>query len=186
VRLSQLIDLVNERFGTDFDQAGELFFDQIVEEAMTDEGLRQAAAVNPGDKFELLFKNVLEKVFVDSMDQHEDVFVRFMNDPAFRKVVTTWMAEQAYRRLRSDAAVVDAADTAAGAAHCSRLRVIQPSLEERYVTCVPLLTLKAAAGAFGDAQQVDKRAQVWAAAAGTADADTLARHSFANLPRSVR
>src|SRR5262245_25106174 len=36
VPLSQLIDLVNERFGTEFNQADQLFFDQIVETAMTD------------------------------------------------------------------------------------------------------------------------------------------------------
>ena len=36
--LSQLIDVVNERFGTDFNQADQLFFDQIVEAAMADEG----------------------------------------------------------------------------------------------------------------------------------------------------
>jgi type I restriction enzyme R subunit len=52
--LSQLIDVVNERFGTDFNQADQLFFDQIVEAAMADDGLRQAAAVNPSDKFELV------------------------------------------------------------------------------------------------------------------------------------
>ena len=56
VPLSQLIDVVNERFGTDFNQADQLFFDQIVEAAMADDGLRQAAAVNPEDKFELVFK----------------------------------------------------------------------------------------------------------------------------------
>ena len=50
VPLSQLIDVVNERFGTDFNQADQLFFDQIVEAAMSDERLRQAAAVNPEDK----------------------------------------------------------------------------------------------------------------------------------------
>ena len=31
VRLSGLIDVVNDRFGTDFNQANQLFFDQIVE-----------------------------------------------------------------------------------------------------------------------------------------------------------
>src|SRR5205823_14409492 len=92
VPLSQLIDVVNERFGTDFNQADQLFFDQIVEAAMTDEGLQQAAVVNPGEKFQLLFKNVLERLFVDRMDQNEDIFVRFMNDVPFQKMVTTWMA----------------------------------------------------------------------------------------------
>ena len=69
---------------------------------MADDGLRQAAAVNPGDKFELVFKSLLEKLFVERMDQNEDVFVRFMNDVPFQKVVTAWMASEAYRRLRTD------------------------------------------------------------------------------------
>ena len=102
VPLSQLIDIVNERFGTDFNQADQLFFDQIVEAAMTDDGLRQAAAVNPGDKFELVFKGLLENLFVERMDQNEEIFVRFMNDASFQKLVTAWMASEAYRRLRSD------------------------------------------------------------------------------------
>jgi type I restriction enzyme, R subunit len=102
VSLSQLIDVVNARFGTDFNQADQLFFDQIVEAAMADSALRQAAAVNPGDKFELVFKTLLEALFVERMDQNEEIFVRFMNDPAFQKVVTTWLASQAYEKLRSN------------------------------------------------------------------------------------
>jgi type I restriction enzyme R subunit len=144
VPLSQLIDVVNDRFGTDFNQADQLFFDQIVEAAMADDGLRRAAAVNPGDKFELLFKNVLEKLFVDRMDQNEDIFVRFMNDAPFQKVVTTWMAEEAYRRLR-----VDEPTTAR-----PKLRLVEGAPRERYVRCVPLVPLKVAAGAFGNPQHV--------------------------------
>ncbi len=100
--LSQLIDIVNERFGTDFNQADQLFFDQIVAAALADEGLRQAAAVNPDDKFELVFKSILENLFVERMDQNEEIFVRFMNDAPFQKLVTAWMASEAYRRLKSD------------------------------------------------------------------------------------
>lgn len=99
--LSQLINIVNERFGTDFNQADQLFFDQIVEAAMQDGEVRRAATVNSSDKFELMFRNVLERMFVDRIDQNEDIFVRFMNDPSFQKVVTTWMADEAYRRIRA-------------------------------------------------------------------------------------
>jgi type I restriction enzyme R subunit len=101
VPLSQLIDVINERFGTDFNQADQLFFDQIVEAAVSDDGIRQAAAVNPEDKFELVFRNLLERLFVERMDENEGIFIRFMNDQAFQKVVTTWMAAEAYRRLRA-------------------------------------------------------------------------------------
>jgi type I restriction enzyme R subunit len=111
VSLSQLIDLVNERFGTDFNQADQLFFDQIVEAAVTDDGLRQAAAVNPEDKFELVFKNLLERLFVERMDQNEEIFVRYMNDATFREIVSGWMASQAYRRLRTAAVEAKSAAT---------------------------------------------------------------------------
>lgn len=147
VPLSQLIDVVNARFGTDFNQADQLFFDQIVEAAMGDDGLRRAAAVNPGDKFELLFKNVLERLFVDRMDQNEDIFVRFMNDVPFQKVVTSWMAEEAYRRLRGSEGAPEHAAR-------SKLRLSAGVAKDRYSKCVPLVPLKAAAGAFGDPQQV--------------------------------
>lgn len=100
VPLSRLIDVVNDRFGTDFNQADQLFFDQIVEAAISDTALRQAAAVNPGDKFELVFKNLLEALFVERMDQNEEIFARFMNDKSFQKAVTGWLSSEAYRKLR--------------------------------------------------------------------------------------
>lgn len=105
VALSRLIDIVNDRFGTDFNQADQLFFDQIVEAAITDEVLKQAAEVNPGDKFELVFKNLLETLFVERMDQNEEIFGKFMNDKAFQKVVTNWLASEVYKRLRNKGAL---------------------------------------------------------------------------------
>lgn len=100
VPLSRLIDVVNDRFGTDFNQADQLFFDQIVEAAISDTALRQAAEVNPGDKFELVFKNLLEALFVERMDQNEEIFARFMNDKSFQNVLTSWLASEAYQKLR--------------------------------------------------------------------------------------
>ncbi len=160
--LSQLIDVVNERFGTDFNQADQLFFDQIVEAAMADDGLRQTAVVNPGDKFELVFKNLLENLFAERMDQNEEIYVRFMNDAPFQKIVTGWMASEAYRRLRSDD-VRGGGEYAEFDALPSRLRLVEPEPEERYLTCVPLVPLKAAAGAFSDPQHIDDHDCAWAA-----------------------
>ncbi len=161
VALSQLIDIVNERFGTDFNQADQLFFDQIVEAAMADEGLRQAAAVNPGDKFELVFRSLLERLFVERIDQNEEIFVRFMNDAPFQKIVTAWMASEAYRRIRSDTGEAERGMTSR--ALPTRLRIVEPKPEERYVTCVPLVPLKVAAGAFSDPQRVEEKGFEWVA-----------------------
>jgi type I restriction enzyme R subunit len=165
VPLSQLIDLVNERFGTDFTQADQPFFDQIVEAAMADDGLRQAAAVNPGDKFELVFKHLLEDLFVERMDQNEEIFVRFMNDASFQKVVTEWIASEAYTRFRSRAAgeISAAVPRDVVTATQPKLQIVQPRPEERYVTCVPLVPLQATAGAFSDPQHVEDDNWEWVA-----------------------
>ena len=160
VPLSQLIDIVNERFGTDFNQSDQLFFDQIVEAAMTDEGLKQAATVNPGDKFELVFKSLLENLFVERMDQNEEIFVRFMNDIPFQKIVTSWMSSKAYQRFRSD-------DAREGMEHVERdtlppsLRIVAPRPEERYLHCVPLVPLEVAAGAFSTPQHIEDDNFAW-------------------------
>ena len=135
-------DVVNGRFGTDFNQADQLFFDQIVEAAVSDDGLRQAAAVNPEDKFGLVFRNLLERLFVERMDQNEEIFVRYMNDQSFQQVVGEWLASQAYQRLQDTTRLPPA------------LRIVAAQPDERYVTCVPLVPLAIAAGEFGDPQNV--------------------------------
>lgn len=104
VPLSQLIDLLNERFGTNFNQADQLFLDQIIETAVTHAGLQQAATANPEDKFELVFRTLLEQLFVERMDQNEEFFIRFMNDKPFQKFVTSGISKETYRRLRAQEA----------------------------------------------------------------------------------
>jgi type I restriction enzyme R subunit len=99
--LSRLIDYINERFGTDFNDADQLFFDQIIEAAMLDETLQQAAAVNPQDKFALVFGNQLETYFIERMEQNEEIFSRFMNEADFQKMVSRWIADQVYSRFRT-------------------------------------------------------------------------------------
>ncbi len=160
VPLSQLIDVVNERFGTDFNQADQLFFDQIVEAAMSDERLRQAAAVNPENKFELVFRNTLQQLFVERMDQNEEIFVRFMNDQSFQKVVKDWLSSQTYQKLRK---VDEESPTAGLGVYPPELSVVTGNPEERYVNCVPLVPLRIAAGAFSDLQYVEEQDFDWVA-----------------------
>ncbi|MBC2710995.1 MAG: DEAD/DEAH box helicase family protein [Desulfosarcina sp.] len=159
IPLSQLIDVVNERFGTDFNQADQLFFDQIVEAAMADDGLQQAAAVNPEDKFELVFKSLIENLFVERMDQNEEIFIRFMNDPTFQKVVTTLMASEAYRKLRVDTETPEAQRSKDRSKPV--IRIVEPYSKDRYVNCVPLVPLKAAAGGFSEPQHVEEGEFDW-------------------------
>jgi type I restriction enzyme, R subunit len=77
--LSRLVDKLNDRFGTDFKQADQLFLEQVAET----EGLKIAAQANTLDHFKLVFDRTLEGFFVDRMEGNEEMFDRIVNDPAF-------------------------------------------------------------------------------------------------------
>jgi type I restriction enzyme, R subunit len=99
VPLSRLIDVINDRFGTDFNEADQLFFDQIIEAALRVDMLEQAASANSVDKFQLVFRQILESLFIERMDTNEDLFARFMNENDFQRVVADWLGTQVYQRF---------------------------------------------------------------------------------------
>jgi type I restriction enzyme, R subunit len=100
VELSRLIDIINEKFGTDFKPADELFFNQIREEAVANEELVQAANANTKENFRFVFQKALEGLFIDRMEQNEELFAKYMNDGAFRKLVDEHLLTQVYDHIR--------------------------------------------------------------------------------------
>jgi type I restriction enzyme R subunit len=101
VELSALIDILNERFGTEFKPADQLFLDSVREDALADEEVRQAATANTIDNFKYVFDKALEGLFIDRMEQNEGIFARFMNDPLFHQVVEEFLRAQVYEQVRS-------------------------------------------------------------------------------------
>jgi type I restriction enzyme R subunit len=104
VELSRLIDVINERFGTDFKPADQLFFEQIREEAVSDTAIQQAAMVNSLENFGYVFDKALEDKFIDRMDQNHEIFARYMNDKDFQRLVSEWMRKQVYDQVRAQPA----------------------------------------------------------------------------------
>jgi type I restriction enzyme R subunit len=102
IELSELIDILNERFGTDFKPADQLFLDSVREDAVADPELRQAAEANTIDNFGYVFKRALEGLFIDRMEQNEDIFNRFMNDPEFQQVVEETLRQDVYGQIRQE------------------------------------------------------------------------------------
>lgn len=101
VELSQLIDILNERFGTEFKPGDQLFFDSIKEDAITNETIQQAAKVNTKDNFKFPFYQMLEDLFIDRMEQNEEMTARFMNEEEFRRIVRKKLLDEVYEELRS-------------------------------------------------------------------------------------
>jgi len=99
VPLSELIDVLNERFGTNFTQADQLFFDQIHEEAVASESLRQAASVNTIDDFRYVFDKVFEGLVIERMEGNEKIFSKLMADTDFRRIASEHLLHKVYESI---------------------------------------------------------------------------------------
>ena len=116
VPLSRLIDVINERFGTELTEADQLFFDQIAEAAMQRDDLRQAARANPLDKFQLVFRQALEALFIERMEMNEELFSEYMGYREMQNLICEILGEQVYRRLTENpgAGIGNGNETAGG------------------------------------------------------------------------
>ena len=93
--------MLNERFGTDFNQADQLFFDQIQEEALADQVIYQAARVNTIDDFRLVFEKAFEGLAIDRMEGNEEIFGRLMGDQDFRRVVSDHLLHKVFDAINA-------------------------------------------------------------------------------------
>ncbi len=103
--LSKVIDILNERFGTAFTPADELFFEQVREQARTDAEVVQRAVANPYDNFALAVRKRLLDMVVERLDKNQAIVGRYVDDEAFQDVAFTEMARRIYEDInRSDSA----------------------------------------------------------------------------------
>lgn len=100
IKLSELISLLNDRYGTEFTDADKLFFEQIQEELMRDESLNQQAMTNPIENFKYPFNDVYENKLIDRMEQNQEIFSKLMNDKDFGEFVKVWMLDSVYRKIK--------------------------------------------------------------------------------------
>ena len=79
----------------------------------------------------------------------------------FRKLAGYLQVADLREALRADKSWFQKAADAAESAARTVLRLVRPSPEDRYVTCLPLLPLRAAAGAFGEPQTILEWDKEW-------------------------
>ncbi len=102
IELSKLIDILNERFGTEFKPGDQLFFESIREDAVADSSLRQAALANTMENFGYVFRKALEGLFIDRMEQNEEITAKFMNEDQFRDTVSRHLLKEVYEQIRKE------------------------------------------------------------------------------------
>jgi type I restriction enzyme R subunit len=102
VPLSQLIDSLNEHFGTNFTVADQLFFEQITETAIANDSIKQAAQANTKENFAPVLEKQLENLFLERIDGNEKIFIQVMNNEEFKSVVFEKLLSSIYESINSE------------------------------------------------------------------------------------
>ena len=99
VTLSSLIDHLNDRFGTNFTEADQLFFDQIRASAENNESIAEAARANTLANFSAYLDRMLNDLFIARMEGNDEIFARVMTDTEFRSAAHQHLAKEIFRRV---------------------------------------------------------------------------------------
>nr|WP_231367571.1 DEAD/DEAH box helicase family protein [Gillisia sp. JM1] len=97
--LSEIINVLNDRFGTEFEEADRLFFEQIEAELVQDEKLQAQAKANKIDTFKYAFEDMFLNKLIERMDQNQDIFDKIIENKSFGNLVKELMLNKVYSRI---------------------------------------------------------------------------------------
>lgn len=100
--LSEIIDVLNDRFGTEFEEADRLFFEQIEAELISDATLQTQAKVNKLDTFKYAFEELFIDKLIERMDQNQEIFEKILENQSFGGLVKELMMKKVYARLNEE------------------------------------------------------------------------------------
>ena len=102
--LSEIIQVLNERFGTQFTEEDRLFFQQIKERACRSEQIIQTALANPLDKFELGIRKLIENLMMERMGENDKIVTRYIADQDFQSSAFLILAREIFETVREKVA----------------------------------------------------------------------------------
>jgi type I restriction enzyme R subunit len=105
VSLSELVEILNDRFGTDFTEADQLFFDQLEVEAADNEKLQKAAKANTLEDFKFVFDREFEDLIIGRMEGNENISTKLLKDQDLREIAMLHMLKNVYNKIRDEDSV---------------------------------------------------------------------------------
>ena len=94
--LSEIIEVLNDRFGTNFTEEDRLFFEQIKEKAVNTPEVVRLRQANPFDKFQLGLRQLLEDLMIRRMGENDRIVTRYMDDKAFENAAFAVLSRVIY------------------------------------------------------------------------------------------
>ncbi|ACT09041.1 protein of unknown function DUF450 [Dickeya chrysanthemi Ech1591] len=102
--LSEIIGVLNDRFGTNFTEEDRLFFEQIREKAANSPEVIRLRQANPFDKFQLGLRQMLEDLMIQRMSENDKIVSRYMDDKAFEDAAFAVLSKVIYDAIPGSSA----------------------------------------------------------------------------------
>lgn len=99
VPLSEIIKVLNEKFGTNFTDEDRFFFEQIREKATHNEQVIKLRRANPFDKFQLGLRQLVEDLMVKRMTDNDKIVTRYMDDKDFESAAFDVLSKAIYESI---------------------------------------------------------------------------------------
>jgi len=99
VPLTEIIKVLNTRFGTNFTEEDRFFFEQIREKAANTDEVVKLRQANPFDKFQLGLRQLVEKLMVQRMADNDKIVTRYMDDKEFGSAAFDVLSKAIYESI---------------------------------------------------------------------------------------
>ena len=96
--LSAIIQIINDRFGTEFTEEDKLLFEQISGDMALDEKLVEQARAGSKEKFKVVFEPKATQAFVARHGRNEKIVNDFMSNLEMRSLIVSALLNDVYGR----------------------------------------------------------------------------------------
>lgn len=97
--LSEIIKMINEVHGTDFKESDRLIFEQVVQDCVNDEELKEFAEQNTINNFKYPFQDAYNEKWFKRMGQNKELFNKAMADDNIGIKIFNTILLEVYKRL---------------------------------------------------------------------------------------
>jgi type I restriction enzyme R subunit len=101
--LSSIVEVLNERFGTDLTDVDKLLLDQFEESWVADGELSDQAQNNSIENFRLVFDRKFLQTIITRVDANDEIYKKILDDEDFRATLGEFYLRKVYERLRDQA-----------------------------------------------------------------------------------
>lgn len=101
VRLSSVLEKLNERFGTQFTETDFLSREQVKEDMLNSEDIREKAKNNTKENFKFAFEKTFINFVIDRMSSNEEFFLKILENDEFKTVIMEDMMNEVYGEVNN-------------------------------------------------------------------------------------